>query len=93
MEFMHKMKNKNFYESRLALALLYMEAQNNEGATIQLSNINLESFRSQYFDFEIDTDKLLFMKQNPKKSTQEESQKPQAAAKEPDRVEHLKDDR
>jgi len=61
-----KMKNENFYESRLALALLYLEAQNNEGATIQLSKINSNNFQSQYFDFDIDTVKLLFEKQNPK---------------------------
>ncbi|MBN2815860.1 MAG: hypothetical protein JXQ67_04205 [Campylobacterales bacterium] len=54
-----KMKNKTFYESRYALALLYMETENNEGATIQLAKINTTNFRSNYFDFEIDTKKLL----------------------------------
>jgi tetratricopeptide (TPR) repeat protein len=60
-----KLKNPNFYESRYALALLYLEIQNNEGATIQLSKIEDDSFKSNYFDFEIDTDKLLFKKQHP----------------------------
>jgi len=60
-----KMKNKNFYESRYALALLYLEIQNNEGATIQLSKIEADDFSSLYFDFEIDTQKLLYKKQHP----------------------------
>lgn len=59
------MKNPDFYESRYALALLYLEIQNNEGAVIQLSKIDGNNFRSEFFDFEIDTDKLLFKKQNP----------------------------
>jgi len=59
------MKNPEFYESRYALALLYLEIQNNEGAAIQLSKISGNNFRSEFFDFEIDTDKLLFKKQNP----------------------------
>ncbi len=88
-----KMKNKNFYESRLALALLYLEIQNNDGATIQLQNINKDSFRSRYFDFSIDTDKLLFEKLNPKKQNQEERVKPQAADEPLDQDEHLKENR
>jgi len=60
-----KLKNSNFYESRYALALLYMEVNNNEGAVIQLAKIDEEGFRSQFFDFSIDTNKLLFKKNNP----------------------------
>lgn len=60
-----KMKNSDFYESRFALALLYMEIQNNEGATIQLSKIDKDGFISHYFDFDIDTNKLLFKKLHP----------------------------
>ncbi len=63
-----KLKNKSFYESRYALALLYLEKENNEGATIQLSNITEDGFHSRYFDFEIDMEKLLYKKQHPKKS-------------------------
>ncbi len=59
-----KMKNKKFLESRYALGLLYLEVQNNQGATIQLSKIDKDGFNSEYFDFEIDLDKLLFKKQN-----------------------------
>ena len=59
-----KMKNENFFEARYALALLYMEIKNNEGAAIQLQKINNDAFHSQYFDFNIDTNKLLFMKNN-----------------------------
>jgi hypothetical protein len=61
-----KMKNGKFYESRYALALLYMEIENNDGAVIQLSRIEKDGFISKYFDFSIDTDKLLFYKQHLK---------------------------
>jgi len=60
-----KLKNKNLYESRFALALLYLEIKNNEGAVIQLSKIDKEDFRSKFFDFEINSDELLFKKNNP----------------------------
>ena len=60
-----KLKNKNLYESRFALGLLYLEIENNEGAMIQMSKIDQEDFRSSFFDFEINTDKLLFRKENP----------------------------
>jgi len=61
-----KMKNKNFMESRFALGLLYLEVQNNQGATIQLSKVGDYGFKSEYFDFEINTDKILFEKQHKK---------------------------
>lgn len=59
------MKSSNFYDSRYALALLYLEVQNNEGAVIQLSKISLNNFRSKFFDFEIDTQRLLTKRRNP----------------------------
>ncbi|MEA3227633.1 MAG: hypothetical protein U9P38_01040, partial [Campylobacterota bacterium] len=59
-----KMKNKKFIESRYALGLLYLEVNNNAGAYIQLSKVNKDKFSSEYFDFEIDVDKLLFKKQH-----------------------------
>jgi len=59
-----KLKNKTFYESRYALALLYLERKNNEGATIQLAKIEKEDFFSQYFDFTINTNELLAKKNN-----------------------------
>jgi len=59
-----KIKNPNFYESRYALALLYMEVQNNDGAVIQLQKIKKDGFQSNYFKFDIDTQKLLFKKQH-----------------------------
>ena len=62
-----KLKNSDFMESRYALALLYLEIDNNEGATIQLSRIDEDGFMSNYFDFDIDTNKLLFKKLHPKK--------------------------
>ena len=61
-----KLKNGSFYESRFALALLYMEIKDNNGAAIQLQHIPEDGFQSHYFDFTIDTDKLLFEKQHPK---------------------------
>ncbi len=60
------LKNKDFAESRFALGLLYLETKNNEAATIQFAHIDKDSFISKYFDFSIDTDKLLFKKQHPK---------------------------
>ncbi len=59
-----KIKNSDSYESRFALALLYLESKNNKGATIQLSRITQDGFQSQFFDFEIDTNELLFKKNN-----------------------------
>ena len=54
-----KMKDKTFAESRYALGLLYLEIQNNEGAVIQLSRVAKNGFNSEYFNFDIDTNKLL----------------------------------
>ena len=62
-----KMKDSQFLESRYALGLLYLQVRNNQGAGIQLSKIGDNGFTSNYFNFEIDTDKLLFEKQNSKK--------------------------
>lgn len=61
-----KMKDTGFLESRYALGLLYMEINNNNGASIQLARVLEEGFNSDYFDFKIDTSKLLFEKQNQK---------------------------
>ncbi len=58
-----KRKDPTFLESRYALGLLYLEIQNNEGATIQLSTIGNSGFVSEYFNFDIDLDKLLLYKQ------------------------------
>lgn len=57
-----KMKNPDFLESRYALGLLYLEAKNNKGAVIQLSRVTKNSFNSEYFNFVIDVDKLMFEK-------------------------------
>jgi len=59
------LKNRSFYESRYALALLYLEIKNNEGATIQLGKIKSNNFLSDYFDFNINEDELLYKKQHP----------------------------
>ncbi|QOY51495.1 hypothetical protein [Candidatus Sulfurimonas baltica] len=61
-----KMKDSNFLESRYALGLLYLEAKNNKGAVIQLSRVNKNNFNSEYFNFDIDVDKLIFEKQHQK---------------------------
>jgi len=57
-----KMKDGSFSESRYALALLYLEIKNNEGAVIQLSRIQDNSFRSKFFNFEINEDELFVKK-------------------------------
>lgn len=57
-----KMKDFTFLESRYALGLLYLEAKNNEGALIQFSKIAKNNFNTQFFDFGIDSEKLLFEK-------------------------------
>ena len=61
------LKNKNFAQSRYALGLLYLELKNNEAAVIQFAHINTNNFHSQYFDFTIDGEKLLFQKQHTEK--------------------------
>lgn len=53
-----KIKNPNFLDSRYALALLYLQVQNNPGAVIQMTHMGNTGFVSRYFDFGIDTDKL-----------------------------------
>jgi len=53
-----KMKNRTNKESRYALGLLYLEAQNNGGAKIHFKQIGDNGFTSRYFNFEIDTQKL-----------------------------------
>ena len=58
-----KRKDKSFTESRYALGLLYLEVQNNEGAVIQLSKIDKNGFTSEYFNFDIDLNKILSNKQ------------------------------
>jgi len=57
-----KLKNPNFLESRYALGLLYLESKNNKGAIIQFSRVTKNNFSSEYFNFDIDLDKLLFQK-------------------------------
>lgn len=59
-----KMKDSRFLESRYALGLLYLQVQNNKGAVIQLGMVGDNGFTSDYFNFKIDLDKLLFEKQN-----------------------------
>ncbi len=60
-----KLKNKSFSESRYGLGLLYLEVKNNKGAVVQLSKINKNNFNSEYFNFNINLDELLFKKQHP----------------------------
>ena len=61
-----KLKDKSFYESRYALALLYLEIKNYEAASIELNKIQDDNFESEYFEFNIDNQKLLYEKQHPK---------------------------
>lgn len=59
-----KLKDANMYESKYALGLLYIEAKNNKGAVAQLNKINKVGFNSEFFSFDIDTQKLLYNKSN-----------------------------
>lgn len=63
-----KIKDKTFTETRYALGLLYLEVQNNEGATIQLANVASNGFVSEYFNFDIDVDKLHLQKELKKRT-------------------------
>jgi tetratricopeptide (TPR) repeat protein len=53
-----KLKNPAYLETRYALGLLYMQVQNNPAAVIQFEKMGNTGFKSRYFDFEIDTEKL-----------------------------------
>ena len=57
-----KLKDPNNVESRYALGLLYLRVKNNQGAGIQFQHIGNTGFTSDYFNFMIDTEKLLFEK-------------------------------
>ena len=61
-----KMKDKKNNESRYALGVLYLELQNNKGAVTQFSRIEKNNFSSEYFNFDIDLQKLLIQKQKIK---------------------------
>ncbi|MCW9026821.1 MAG: hypothetical protein OQJ77_05845, partial [Thiovulaceae bacterium] len=65
-----KMKNKKSKQSRYALGLLYLETQNNAGASIQLNMVGDNNFKSKFFTFDIDTDKLYLHKTLAKKDKQ-----------------------
>jgi len=58
-----KLKDSQFLESRYALGLLYLQVKNNKGAAIQFARVHKEGFNSEYFNFDIDLDLLLFLKQ------------------------------
>jgi Flp pilus assembly protein TadD len=62
-----KLKDPNNLESRYALGLLYLESKNNQGAGIQFQHIGNSGFVSQYFNFSIDTEKLLFQRRQEEK--------------------------
>lgn len=53
-----KLKNPNYMETRYALALLYMQTQNNKAAVNLFNKMENTGFLSRYFDFRINTDKL-----------------------------------
>jgi hypothetical protein len=62
-----KMKDTNLLEARYALGLLYLQVKNNKGAVIQFEKVGNNGFSSEFFNFKIDLDKLLFEKQHPNK--------------------------
>jgi hypothetical protein len=52
------MQNPTYPDTLYALSLLYMQSRNNPAAVIQLDKMGNTGFKSQNFDFEIDTEKL-----------------------------------
>ena len=62
-----KLKDKKFRESRYALGLLYLEIDNPRGANIEFTHLASNGFRSKYFDFDINLEKLTFKQQHRKK--------------------------
>lgn len=54
-----KTTNPNYLENRYALGLLYMQVQNNPAAIVQFGKMGNIGFKSNMFDFRIDTDKLV----------------------------------
>ncbi|MDX9813462.1 MAG: hypothetical protein WC144_03640 [Sulfurimonas sp.] len=59
-----KLREPSFLESRYALGLLHLEKKNYRGAVSQLQKVEQKGFNSFYFDFDIDTSRLLFLKQD-----------------------------
>ncbi|WP_299327069.1 tetratricopeptide repeat protein [uncultured Helicobacter sp.] len=53
-----KMETPNAYEARYALGLLYQAAGNLKAAATSYNFISLADFRSEFFDFQIDTQKI-----------------------------------
>lgn len=53
-----KMETPTAYEARYALGLLYQAAQNYKAAAASYSFISVANFRSEFFDFQIDTQKI-----------------------------------
>ncbi|WP_317371178.1 tetratricopeptide repeat protein [Helicobacter canis] len=53
-----KMETPTAYEARYALGLLYQAAQNYKAAATNYNFVSLADFRSEFFDFQIDTQKI-----------------------------------
>ena len=66
-----KLKDPSYMESRYGLGLLYLRVKNNQGAGIQFQYIGNSGFTSDYFNFMIDTEKLLFEKRQAEKKAAE----------------------
>jgi Flp pilus assembly protein TadD len=71
-----KLKDPKHMESRYALGLLYLRVKNNQGAGLQFQHIGNSGFTSDYFNFMIDTEQLLFEKR--RSETKEGNGKPAA---------------
>jgi Flp pilus assembly protein TadD len=71
-----KLKDPQHSESRYALGLLYLRVKNNQGAGLQFQHIGNSGFTSDYFNFGIDTEQLLFEKRQ--KEAKEERGEPAA---------------
>jgi len=59
-----RIKNPSYSETRYALGLLYMQTFNNQAAVNLFGKMGNTGFQSRYFDFSIDTDKLVSEPQN-----------------------------
>ncbi len=73
-----KLKDPENMESRYALGLLYLRVKNNQGASLQFQYIGNSGFTSAYFNFMIDTDKLLFERNVEAEKTEKTAAKPAA---------------
>lgn len=80
-----KMETPTAYEARYALGLLYQAAGNFKAAATSYNFISLADFRSEFFDFQIDTQKIYSYELQAQRSQEPQEAKPQEVkSKEPE---------